>query len=74
MEKPRNVAKESVIWLLQDYSDIVKRSTDSPDTPMKDQEAAAQVIHPDENDIARYYVSYLMSLIHLSPKFANGTN
>lgn len=73
MEKPRNVAKESVIWLLQDYSNIVKKSIDSPDTLMEDHDATKKVSRQDENDIARYYISHLMSLIHISPRFANGT-
>lgn len=73
MEKPRNIAKESVIWLLQDYSNVVKKTIDSPDSLIEDHDATKKLIHHDENEIARYYISYLMSLIHISPKFANGT-
>jgi hypothetical protein len=72
MEKPRNVAKESVVWLLQDYNKIVNISIGSPGCPAADGMEATQVNQPIENDIRRYYISYVMSLIHISPKFTNG--
>lgn len=52
-------AEASVLVLLEDYVALFKG-----DQPMQ--------ILDDQSDLRHYYVSYILSLIHISPQFTNG--
>jgi hypothetical protein len=53
------IAQTSILVLLEEYITLFKGYQ-------------SKQISDDQNDLRHYYVSYVMSLIHISPQFTNG--